>query len=114
MKNSDLFFSAVNGYAERLRLDLKSEKTVTTYMEGMESFKDYLCGQMKMSIEKVRFCDIDDIIRKFLKYLIDSGYSLSTRNIKLISVKGYIRYCAEKDMTAVGRLPMVLKRKPAS
>lgn len=31
MKNSDLFFSAVNGYVERLRLDLKSEKTVTTY-----------------------------------------------------------------------------------
>lgn len=80
MKNSDLFFSAVNEYTERLRLDLKSEKTVTTYMEGMESFKAYLCDQMKMNIEKVRFCDIDDdIIRKFLKYLIESGHSLSAR-----------------------------------
>lgn len=107
MKNSDLFFSEVNKYTERLRLDLKSEKTVTTYMEGMESFKAYLCGQMKMNIEKIRFCDIDDdMIRKFLKYLIESGYSLSTRNIKLISIKGYIRYCAEKDITL---LPLQLK-----
>lgn len=107
MKNSDLFFSEVNKYTERLQLDLKSEKTVITYMEGMESFKAYLCGQMKMNIEKVRFCDIDDdMIRKFLKYLIESGYSLSTRNIKLISIKGYIRYCAEKDITL---LPLQLK-----
>ena len=107
MKNSNLFFSAVNDYIERLRLDLKSEKTVITYMEGLESFRFYLCGQMKMDIEKIRFSDIDDdTIRNFLKYLIESGHSLSTRNIKLISIKGYIRYCAERDITL---LPLQLK-----
>ncbi len=107
MKNSDLFFSAVNDYIERLRLDLKSEKTVTTYIEGLESFRSYLCGQLKMNIEKIRFSDIDDdTVRNFLKYLIESGHSLSTRNIKLISIKGYIRYCAEKDITL---LPLQLK-----
>jgi len=107
MKNSDLFFFAVNDYIKRLRLDLKSEKTVTTYMEGLESFRSYLCGQMKLNIEKIRFSDIDDdMIRNFLKYLIESGHSLSTRNIKLISIKGYIRYCAEKDITL---LPLQLK-----
>ena len=107
MKNSDLFFFAVNDYIERLRLDLKSEKTVTTYIEGLESFRSYLCGQMKKNIEKIRFSDIDDdIIRNFLKDLIESGHSLSTRNIKLISIKGYIRYCAEKDITL---LPLQLK-----
>lgn len=107
MKNSDLFFFAVNDYIKRLRLDLKSEKTVTTYMEGLESFRAYLCGQMKMNIEKIQFSDIDDdMIRNFLKYLIESGHSLSTRNIKLISIKGYIRYCAEKDITL---LPLQLK-----
>lgn len=107
MKNSDLFFSAVNDHIERLRLDLKSEKTIITYMEGLESFRSYLCGQMKMDIENVRFSDIDDdTIRNFLKYLIESGHSLSTRNIKLISIKGYIRYCAERDITL---LPLQLK-----
>ncbi len=107
MKNSDLFFSAVNDYIERLRLDLKSEKTVTTYIEGLESFRSYLCGQLKMNIEKIRFSDIDDdTVRNFLKYLIESGHSLSTRNIKLISIKGYIRCCAEKDITL---LPLQLK-----
>lgn len=107
MKNSNLFFSAVNDYIERLRLDLKSEKTVTTYMEGLESFRSYLCGQMKMNIEKVRFSDVDDdIIRNFLKHLTESGHSLSTRNIKLISIKGYIRFCAERDITL---LPLQLK-----
>lgn len=107
MKNSDLFFFAVNDYIERLRLDLKSDKTITTYMEGLQSFRSYLCDQMEMNIEKIRFSDIDDdTIRNFLKYLIESGHSLSTRNIKLISIKGYIRYCAEKDITL---LPLQLK-----
>lgn len=107
MKNSDLFFFAVNDYIERLRLDLKSAKTIITYMEGLQSFRSYLCDQMEMNIEKIRFCDIDDdTIRRFLKYLIESGHSLSTRNIKLISLKGYIRYCAEKDITL---LPLQLK-----
>lgn len=107
MKNSDLFFFAVNDYIERLRLDLKSDKTITTYMEGLQSFRSYLCDQMEMNIEKIRFSDIDDdTIRCFLKYLIESGHSLSTRNIKLISIKGYIRYCAEKDITL---LPLQLK-----
>lgn len=107
MKNSDLFFFAVNDYIKRLRLDLKSEKTVTTYMEGLASFRSYLRDQMKMNMEKVRFSDIDDdLIRNFLRHLIESGHSLSTRNIKLISIKGYIRYCAEKDITL---LPLQLK-----
>lgn len=107
MKNSDLFFSSVNDYIERLRLDLKSEKTVTTYIEGLESFRSYLCGHLNLDIEKIQFSDIDDdTIRNFLKYLIESEHSLSTRNIKLISIKGYVRYCAEKDITL---LPLQLK-----
>ncbi len=60
-----------------------------------------------MDIEKIQFSDInDDTVRNFLKYLIESGHSLSTRNIKLISIKGYIRYCAEKDIIL---LPLQLK-----
>ncbi|WP_416389858.1 site-specific integrase [Robinsoniella peoriensis] len=90
----------MNDYIERLRLDLKSEKTVTTYIEGLESFRSYLYRQMKLNIEKIQYSDIDDdTIRHFLKYLTESGHSLSTRNIKLISIKGYIRYYAEKDIT---------------
>ena len=107
MKNSDLFFSETCNYVERLRLDLKSEKTVMTYAEGLESFRFYLSGQMKMDIEKTRFSDIsDDTVRDFLKHLMESGHSLSTRNIKLISIKSYIRYCAEKDISL---LPLQLK-----
>jgi site-specific recombinase XerD len=106
MKNSSqLFFLPVNDYIERLRLDLKSDKTITTYIEGLESFRKYL--STIGDIEKIRFCDVDDeVIREFLKNLIDSGISLSTRNIKLVAIKGYIRFCAEKDITL---LPLQLK-----
>jgi len=107
MRKTELFFIRLNDFFEYLKLELKSEKTIRTYKEGLESFKNYLNKDRHMNIEKITFDDIDaDLIRQFLKNLMDSGYALSTRNIKLVAIKEYIRYCADKDITI---LPLQLK-----
>lgn len=107
MKNSELFFIYLNDYFERLKLDLKSEKTIITYKTSIETFKNYLINIKGLKLEKITFDSIsDDLIREYLKYLIENGSSPSTRNIKFISIKNYISFCADKDITII---PLALK-----
>ena len=107
MKNSELFFIYLNDYLDRLKLDLKSDKTIETYKNSLIVFKNYLIEVKKQRAEKIGFKDIDDdLIREYLKYLIDKGLSLSTRNIRFISIKNYISFCADKDISI---LPLFLK-----
>jgi site-specific recombinase XerD len=39
-----------------------------------------------------------DIIREYLKYIMDDGASLTTRNHRLTSLKQYMLYCAERNV----------------
>lgn len=81
-----------DNYIERLRLDL-------TYIEGLESFRSYLCGQMKMNIEKVRFSDIDDdtiralpVYKKHQTYFYKRIYQILCRkgyNVTAFAAKGF-------------------------
>ena len=85
-----------------MKTELKSDKTIETYINGLNSFRKYLTEQLNMNIEKITFNDIDDnIIRSYLKYAMDNGSSLATRNTKLVSIKEYIRYCAHHDIALV-------------
>lgn len=107
MKNSELFFIYLNDYFERLKLDLKSDKTISTYKTSLSSFKKYLTEVKEFKTEKITFTDIDDnLIREYLKYLIENGSSISTRNIRFISLKNYISFCADKDIDII---PLLLK-----
>lgn len=102
MKKTEPFFIHVNSFIEYMKIELKSDKTIETYINGLETFRKYLTEQLNMDIEQTLFDDIDiDLIRSYLKYIMDNGSSLATRNIKLVSVKEYIRYCANRDITIV-------------
>ena len=112
MKNSEVFFIYLNDYLDRLKLDLKSEKTIETYKNSLIAFKNYLVEVKKLTVEKIGFRNIDDdLIRGYLKYLIDKGLSLSTRNIRLTSIKNYISFCADKDITILSLFLKVSKIK---
>lgn len=107
MKKNKLFFMRINDFIEYQRLNLKSERTIETYKNGLETFKNYLHDKLHKNIEKITFDDInDDIVRQYLKDIMDTGHALSTRNIKLVAVKEYIRYCADNDITL---LPLQLR-----
>ena len=107
MKNSELFFIYLDDYFDRLRLELKSDRTLTTYKTSINCFKEYMTGVRNLKLEKICFSDIsDDLIREYLKYLIDNGKSISTRNTRFIPLKNYIAFCADKDLAIV---PLFLK-----
>lgn len=98
MKNTE-FFVYVKDFLERYQMDLKSSKTLETYKNSLEDFKNYLIKNSNTKVEKIGFTDInDDVVREYLKHLIESGKSLSTRNIRLIAIRQYLRFCAEQDI----------------
>lgn len=102
MKKTDLFFIYVKDFIEYNRLELKSGKTIESYREGLNDFRIYICDSKHLKLEKISFNDIsDDIIREYLKWIIDKGNSLSTRNIRLSTLKQYIKYCASKKMELI-------------
>ena len=102
MKNHNFFYSYVNDFIEFNRLNLKSEKTIDSYREGLNDFRKYLCNIKNLKVDKITFDDIDeDSIRKYLKWLMDNDKSLATRNARLTAIKQYIKFCASKTIELI-------------
>ena len=107
MKSTDPFFLHVNSFLERLRLELKSDRTISTYSNAILGFRRYVEVTLGMDVTKLTFDNIsDDMVRNYLKHVMDSGLSMATRNIRLISIKEYIRFCSENDLSL---LPLLIK-----
>jgi site-specific recombinase XerD len=95
------FFSYTRDFLHlRLReQDLRSESTVISYRQGLNNFRLFLTERCKKSINKISFDMVTaDIVREYLKHLMDSGAALTTRNHRLTCVKQYMLYCAERNV----------------
>ena len=96
-------------------LDLErnySDKTITSYRIDLEQFETYLKG-----IEE----DLDvvgadaDLVRGWVIYLMDDGYSSSSVNRKLSSLRALYRYLLKKELIRVDPTQKVIapkKEKP--
>lgn len=112
MKKNENFFSYVNDFVEDMRLNLKSEKTIETYIEGLNSFRKYLSKERKIKLQKMTWEVIGpDIIREYLKHLIDEHMTISTRNTRLTSIKQYIAFCTYKHIELTGLFDSINKIK---
>lgn len=112
MKKINLFFSYVKEFIEFNRLELKSTKTIESYREGLDNFRKYLLNVQGKKINNVLFDDIcDDVIRNYLKWIIDNGNALSTRNSRLAAIKQYIKFCSSKNIELVPLELSILKIK---
>ena len=79
--------------------ELRSNNTVIAYRQGLNNFRLFLTERCKKSISKIFFDAITaDIVREYLKHLIDNGAALATRNHRLTCVKRYMLYCAERNV----------------
>ena len=102
MKKTELFYMYVNDFFELCRLELKSKKTIDSYRDGLNDFRKYLYNIKKKKVDEITFKDItENIIREYLKWLIDNCKSLSTRNSRLTAIKQYIKYCATRQIELV-------------
>jgi len=102
-KNDDhvFFFSYTRDFLFlRLReQDLMSDNTIKAYRQGLKSFRLFMLSQYGKSLSKITFNMVSpDRVREYLKYLVDNGAALSTRNHRLTSIKQYMMYCAERNV----------------
>ena len=66
MKKTELFFIHINSFIEHMKTELKSDKTIETYINGLNSFRKYLTEVLNMDIEKMTFNDINDNIIRYI------------------------------------------------
>ena len=97
----NLFFSYTSDFLFlRLReQDLRSDNTVKAYRQGLNSFRLFMLSRYNRGVDKISFKMVtSDIVREYLKNLMDGGASLTTRNHRLTGLKQYMLYCAERDV----------------
>jgi len=96
-----LFFSYTSDFLFlRLReQDLRSDNTVKAYRQGLNSFRLFMLSRYNRGVDKITFEMVTaDIVREYLKHLMDGGASLTTRNHRLTSLKQYMLYCTERNV----------------
>lgn len=93
------FFAYANEYLENMRIELKSERTIETYRTGLNEFRKYLLSEHGKTVDKatVNFVTAD-LVKKYLYWLTQNGSSISTRNVRLASIKSYTSFCASRDL----------------
>lgn len=103
--SKELFFSKTNDY---LNIYLpcqahKSPRTIKTYRDGLSVFRRYIWNEKRISINKFRFDNCTyDFLLDYLTYLKDSGNKATTCNNRMASIKSYLWYVADGDISMQG------------
>ena len=96
-----MFFIHVKDFFDNMRIELKSERTIATYRESLNSFRVYLTEEYGKSVDAITIDFVtDEIIRKYIGFIADTN-SIGTRNIRLAAIKAYIRFMATKNIELV-------------
>ena len=95
------FFAMLKGFLDDY-LPLKrgcSDKTVRSYRQCFKLLNEYFSGLGKR-FDTWRFEDFTrDAVRAFLTWLRDEkGNSPATLNLRLATIKSFLRYCSEEDV----------------
>jgi site-specific recombinase XerD len=102
-KNKEnIFFMKVKEYVGRLRTEMKSEQTINSYRDSLNDFRKFVMLRYEKKVEAITFDFISiDLIREYLLWVIEQGNSVNTRNLRLSALKGYIRFCSEKNIEII-------------
>lgn len=81
--------------------ELKSTNTITSYRQGLNSFRIFTKEVHEKGLDKLTFEIVTaDIVKDYLKWLIENkGCSVTTRNHRLTVIKQYMQYCSDKDIS---------------
>lgn len=119
-ESSQLFFSRTNDFLNKyLPLQAgRSKNTVETYRDGLTIFRRYVTDTRGLSIRKFRFSDCtSEFVLDYLAYLNRSGCAASTCNNRLASLRAYLWYASEIDISvqsvalSAARVPFIKGQK---
>ncbi len=118
MKNNDirppLFFSMTYEFLETFlpRQCGRSPHTVKSYRDALSLFRRYILSEHHISIAKFTFeeCTREKVLG-FMAHLTILGSKLSTRNQRLATLKSYMMFASDKDVT-LQSIALEVKRVP--
>jgi len=100
--NQDLFFSKTNDFLNIYLPEqaVKSKNTITTYRDGLTVFRRYVTDTIKMSIKTFKFADCThDVLLEYIAFLNNSGCAETTCNNRLASIRAYLWYVADGNVS---------------
>jgi site-specific recombinase XerD len=96
-----MFFTYVKDFFNDMRVELKSERTVESYRESLNSFRKYISEQHSKSVDSITLDFVNDrIIREYIAWISEHN-SVGTRNVRLAALKAYVKYAASKNIDVV-------------
>lgn len=102
MKSSNLFFSMTYEFLDIYMVKQlgRSPETVESYRDALTLFRRYVLSELNISMTKFTFAHCTrNLILGFLKYLETQGRKPGTRNQRLATLKSYLWFAADKDVT---------------
>jgi site-specific recombinase XerD len=96
-----MFFAYVKDFFNDMRIELKSERTIESYRESLNSFRKYLSEQHSKSVDSITVNFFNDRIFRDYIGLIAEHNSVGTRNVRLAAIKAYIKYAASRNIDLV-------------
>ncbi len=100
-KQKTMFFTYVRDFFNNMRIELKSERTVETYRESLNSFRKYLSEKYSKSVDSITTDFVSDqIIREYIGWVAEHN-CVGTRNVRLAALKAYVKYAASKNIDLV-------------
>ncbi len=110
----ELFFSKTLPFLqEYLPVQLcRSPETVESYTDSLTLFRRYLWAIHNISVSAFRFADCTrDMVFGFRNYLLESGSSPSTVNVRMTALRSYLNYAADMDI-AIQSVALSVSRIP--
>lgn len=102
-KESKLFFKMTQNFLVSYLPGQKgsSDHTVRAYKTSLNQFLDYICKTRSIKLQDFHFGFIKrEMVEEFLQYLEnEKHYSVSTRNLRLASIKSFCKFAAQRDIT---------------
>jgi len=96
-----MFFAYVNDFINDMRIDLKSERTIESYKESLNSFRMYIYERHSKSVDAITVDFVSNrVIRDYIGWVGERN-SIGTRNVRLAGVKAYVKYVAFKNIELV-------------
>lgn len=121
-KSGQQFWKHVRGYLTIYLPKIRglSPRTIDTYRQSIAMYCSFLKEQIGIKFSTVSFDHITrDSIMQFIQWLRERNCGVSTCNLRLSSLKSFLRYCADEDISLyyvyqeVKKIPLMkAPRKP--
>jgi len=96
-----MFFAYVKDFFNNMRVELRSERTIESYKESLNSFRKYIYENYSKSVDSITVDFITDkIIRDYIGQVAVQS-SVGTRNVRLAALKAYVKYVAFRNIDLV-------------